>query len=158
MGMVIQHMASTQIAVDKQQDSLKKLKQASERLSSGYRINRAADDAAGLAVSEKLRSIRRGLRQGLRNIEDGIGFVRTVEGASQEIHNMLHRLKELAVQSANGTYDDDVDREALDLEYQQILDEIDQMTDNADFNGVPLFEKHLSAFEMNEAMCATIPP
>lgn len=150
MGMVIQHMASTQIAVDKQQDSLKKLKKASERLSSGYRINRAADDAAGLAVSEKLRSIRRGLRQGLRNIEDGIGFVRTVEGASQEIHNMLHRLKELAVQSANGTYDDDVDREALDLEYQQILDEIDQMTDNADFNGVPLFEKHLSAFEMNE--------
>ncbi len=150
MAMVIQHMLTTQIAVDKQKNSLSKLKKASERLSSGYRINRSADDAAGLAVSEKLRSIRRGLRQGLRNIEDGIGFVRTVEGASQEIHNMLHRLRELAVQSCNGTYDDDVDREAMDLEYQEILDEIDQITDNADFNGVPLFEKHLSAFEMNE--------
>ncbi len=150
MGMVIQHMITTQIAIDKQKNSTNKLKKASERLSSGYRINRAADDAAGLAVSEKLRSIRRGLRQGLRNIEDGISYVRTVEGASQEIHNMLGRLKEIAVEAANGTYDDDVDREALDLEYQQILDEIDQMTDNADFNGVPLFEKHLPAFEMNE--------
>ncbi len=150
MGMVIQHMVTTQIAIDKQKNSNNKLKKASERLASGYRINRAADDAAGLAVSEKLRSIRRGLRQGLRNIEDGISYVRTVEGASQEIHNMLGRLKELAVEAANGTYDDDVDREALDLEYQQILDEIDQMTDNADFNGIPLFEKHLSAFEMNE--------
>ncbi len=150
MGMVIQHMITTQIAIDKQKNSTNKLKKASERLSSGFRINRAADDAAGLAVSEKLRSIRRGLRQGLRNVEDGISYVRTVEGASQEIHSMLHRLREIAVQASNGTYDDDVDREALDLEYQQILDEIDQMTDNADFNGVPLFEKHLSAFEMNE--------
>ncbi len=150
MGMVIQNMMSTQLAADKQKSSLNKLKKASERLSSGYRINRASDDAAGLAVSEKLRSIRRGLKQGLRNIDDGIGFIHTVEGASQEIDNMLHRLKELAVQAANGTYDDAVDREAIDLEYQQILDEIDQMTDNADFNGVPLFEKHLSAYEMNE--------
>ncbi len=150
MGMVVQHMLTTQFAVDKQKNSLSKLKKASERLSSGYRINRAADDAAGLAVSEKLRTIRRGLRQGLRNIEDGIGYVRTVEGASQEIHNMLHRLKELAVQAANGNYDDETDRPAIDLEYQQILDEIDHITANSDFNGVPLFDKHLSAYELNE--------
>ncbi len=150
MGMVVQHMPSTQFALDKQGNSLSKLKKASERLSSGYRINRAADDAAGLAVSEKLRSIRRGLRQGLRNIEDGIGYLRTVEGASQEIHHMLDRLKEIAVQAVNGNYDDDIDRQAMDLEYQQILDEIDQITSNSDFNGVPLFEKHLSAYEYNE--------
>lgn len=150
MGLVIQNMITTQYALDKQSESLKKLKKSSERLSTGYRINRAADDAAGLAVSEKLRSIKRGLRQGLRNIDDGISFVRTVEGASQEIHNILQRLKEIAVQAENGTYDDAVDRKALDLEYQQLLDEIDQMTDNADFNGVPLFEKHLSAYEKVE--------
>ena len=149
MGLVIRHMSTTQFVIDNQLSTNKKQKKASERLSSGYRINRAADDAAGLAVSEKLRSIRRSLRQGLRNIDDGINYVRTVEGASQEIHNMLQRLKELAVESCNGTYDD-LDRDAMDLEYQQILDEIDQLTGTADFNGVPLFEKHLSAFEMNE--------
>ncbi len=149
MSLVIRHMSSSQQVIDAQLSTDKKRKKASERLSSGYRINRAADDAAGLAVSEKLRSIRRGLKQGLRNIDDGINYVRTVEGASQEIHNMLHRLKELAVESCNGTYSD-LDRAAMDLEYQQILDEIDQITGTADFNGVPLFEKHLSAFEMNE--------
>lgn len=149
MAMVIRHMSSTQQVIDAQLSTDRKRKKASERLSSGYRINRAADDAAGLAVSEKLRAIRRGLRQGLRNIDDGINYVRTVEGASQEIHNMLQRLKELAVESCNGTYDD-LDRDAMDLEYQQILDEIDQITSTADFNGVPLFEKHLSAFEKNE--------
>ncbi len=149
MGLIIRNMGSTQQVIDAQLSTERKRKKASERLSSGYRINRAADDAAGLAVSEKLRSIRRSLRQGLRNIDDGINYVRTVEGASQEIHNMLVRLKELAVESCNGTYDD-LDRDAMDLEYQQILDEIDQITSTADFNGVPLFEKHLSAFEMNE--------
>lgn len=149
MALVIRHMSTTQYVIDNQLSTDKKFKKASERLSSGYRINRAADDAAGLAVSEKLRSIRRSLRQGLRNIDDGINYVRTVEGASQEIHNMLQRLKELAVESCNGTYDD-LDRDAMDLEYQQILDEIDQITGTADFNGVPLFEKHLSAFEKNE--------
>lgn len=147
MGMIIQHMHSTQYLVDKKSSSNSKLKKAAERLSSGYRINRASDDAAGLAVSEKLRTIRRGLCQGLRNIDDGINYSRTVESASQEMHNMLHRLKELAIQSANGTYDDEVDRAALDLEYQAIIDEIDQMTDTAHFNEVPLFDKHLSEYE-----------
>lgn len=150
MGLVIQNMGAAQFALDKQAESVKKLKKSYERLSTGHRINRAADDAAGLAVSEKLRAINKGLRQGLRNIDDGISYIHTVEGASQEIHNMLHRLKELSVQAANGTYDDGVDREALDLEYQELLDEIDQLTDNADFNGIPLFEKHLSAYEMAE--------
>ncbi|MGN1119344.1 MAG: flagellin [Oscillospiraceae bacterium] len=129
--------------------STKALAEATKRLSSGYRINSAADDAAGLAVSEKLRSIDRGLRQGLRNINDGINYTCSVDGASQTIHDMLHRLKEIAVEAANGTYDS-VDRDALDLEYQQLVKEIGQITDTADFNGLPLFEKHLEAYGMVE--------
>lgn len=128
-----------------------KLAQATQRLSSGYRVNSAADDAAGLAVSEKLRAIDRGLRQGMRNINDGISYIDTVDGAAQEMNNMLHRMKELAVEAANGTYSD-IDREALDLEYQQLIDEIGQMTDTAEFNGIPLFERHLPEYEKNEGV------
>ena len=80
-----------------------KLAQASRRLSSGYRVNSAADDAAGLAISEKLRAIDRGLRQGQRNINDGISYLDTVDGCAQELHDMLHRMKELAVEASNDT-------------------------------------------------------
>lgn len=123
-----------------------KLAQASQRLASGNRINSAADDAAGLAISEKLRAIDRGLRQGLRNTSDGINYLDTVDGCAQEMNNMLHRLKELAVESANGT-NSRLDRDALDLEYQQILEEFANISDSAHFNGIPLMEKHLSEYE-----------
>ena len=156
--MIIQHMHSMQNVLDRSKTSNNKLKKAAERLSSGYRINRSSDDAAGLAVSEKLRNIRRGLLQGLRNIDDGVNYSRTVESAAQEMHNMLHRMKELAIEAANGTYDDDVDREAIDLEYQAIIDEIDQMSDTAHFNGVPLFEKHLSAYEKADGVVVHTEP
>ncbi len=122
------------------------LAKASRRLSSGYRVNSAADDAAGLAVSEKLRAIDRGLRQGLRNVTDGINYLDTVDGCAQEINNMLHRMKELAVEAANGTYDE-LDRKALDLEYRQLVSEIGQISDSAEFNGLPLFERHYSEYE-----------
>lgn len=125
-----------------------RLAQASRRLSSGYRVNSAADDAAGLAISEKLRAIDRGLRQGQRNINDGISYLDTVDGCAQELHDMLHRMKELAVEAANGTLSR-VDREALDLEYQQLIEEIGQITDSAEFNGVPLFEKHYPEYELD---------
>lgn len=151
-------MHSMQNVLDRSKTSNNKLKKAAERLSSGYRINRSSDDAAGLAVSEKLRNIRRGLLQGLRNIDDGVNYSRTVESAAQEMHNMLHRMKELAIEAANGTYDDDVDREAIDLEYQAIIDEIDQMSDTAHFNGVPLFEKHLSAYEKADGVVVHTEP
>ncbi len=128
-----------------------RLAKATKRLSSGYRINSAADDAAGLAVSEKLRSIDRGLRQGLRNISDGINYIDTVDGASQQVHNMLHRMKEIAVEAANGTLSR-VDRDALDLEYQQLIDEIGQTADTAEFNGIPLFERHYPEYEKDEGV------
>lgn len=128
-----------------------KLAQATHRLSSGYRVNSAADDAAGLAISEKLRAIDRGLRQGLRNINDGISYIDTVDGAAQELNSMLHRMKEIAVEAANGNYDD-IDRSALDLEYQQLIDEIGQISDSAEFNGIPLFERHYPEYEKDEGM------
>lgn len=134
------------ITANRMSEAQSKLAQASRRLSSGYRVNSAADDAAGLAISEKLRAIDRGLRQGQRNINDGISYLDTVDGCAQELHDMLHRMKELAVEASNDTLSR-LDREAIDLEYQQLIDEMDQITDSAEFNGMPLFEKHLPEYE-----------
>lgn len=108
---------------------------ASEKLSSGYRINSAADDAAGLAISEKMRSQLRGLKQSVRNSQDAINLVQTFEGALDGSTSILQRCKELAVQSANGNYDNDDDRAAIQLEYDQLCGEIDHIADT-DFNGV----------------------
>ena len=84
-----------------------------EKLSSGYKINRAGDDAAGLAISEKMRAQISGLKQAQSNVKDGISLVKTAEGALQEVQDMLNRVTTLATQSANGTYDNDVDRNNL---------------------------------------------
>ncbi len=110
------------------------LKKASEKLSSGYRINRAGDDAAGLAISEKMRSQIKGLNQAKRNAQDGISMIQTFEGAAQETHTILQRMKELATESANGTYDNATDRDAIQLEFDQLNDELNQLADT-DFNG-----------------------
>lgn len=107
-----------------------------EKLSSGYRINRAGDDTAGLAISEKMRAQISGLDQAYENVEDGINLIKTGEGAMQEIHDMLHRLKELSVQSANGTYDDEVDREAIQEEVDALILEVDRISDSTNFNGI----------------------
>ncbi len=125
--------------------TLSKMATSTRRLNSGYRINSAADDAAGLAVSEKIRSMDKGLQQGLRNISDGRNFLATQDSAEQVINDSLHRLKEIAVEAANGT-ESRVDREALDLEYQQILDEIGDITSTGDFNGMPLFDQHMPEY------------
>ena len=111
------------------------LKKASEKLASGYRINRAGDDAAGLAISEKMRSQIKGLNQAVRNSQDGINMIQTYEGAAQESHNILRRMKELASEAANGTYQNEVDRDAVQLEFNQLNDELNQIADT-DFNGV----------------------
>ncbi len=111
------------------------LKKSSEKLSSGYRINRAGDDAAGLAISEKMRSQIKGLNQAVRNSQDGINMIQTFEGAAQESHSILQRMKELADESANGTYQSEVDRDAIQLEFDQLNDELNQIADT-DFNGV----------------------
>jgi flagellin len=108
---------------------------AMERLSSGLRINRAGDDASGLAVSEKMRSQIRGLNQAERNIQNGISFIQTTEGYLQEGQDILHRMRELAVQSANGIYTDE-DRMQIQVEVSQLVDEINRIASHAQFNGM----------------------
>ncbi len=135
MGMVVQHNMNALNAYNKLNTNVAGLKKSSEKLSSGYRINRAGDDAAGLAISEKMRSQIRGLTQAKRNSQDGISMIQTFEGATQESHSILQRMKELASESANGTYQNDVDRDAIQLEFNQLNDELDQIADT-DFNGV----------------------
>jgi flagellin len=106
-----------------------------EKLSSGMRINRGGDDASGLAVSEKLRSQIRGLNQAGRNIENGISFIQTTEGYLQETHDIIHRVRELAVQSANGIYTDE-DRMQIQVEVSQLVDEVNRIASHAQFNGM----------------------
>jgi flagellin len=106
-----------------------------EKLSSGMRINRAADDASGLAVSEKLRAQIRGLNQAERNIENGVSFIQTTEGYLQESQDILHRLRELSVQSANGIYSQE-DRMQIQVEVSQLVDEINRIASHAQFNGM----------------------
>jgi flagellin len=106
-----------------------------EKLSSGMRINRAGDDASGLAVSEKLRSQIRGLNQAERNIQNGVSFIQTTEGYLQETQDILHRLRELSVQSANGVYTDE-DRMQIQVEVSQLVDEINRIASHAQFNGM----------------------
>ncbi|MCI8464963.1 MAG: flagellin [Lachnospiraceae bacterium] len=116
-----------------------KLGKSLEKLSSGYRIVRAGDDAAGLAISENMRSQIAGLDQAMRNADDGIGMVNTGEGALQEVHAMLHRLETLAIESANGTFDD-VARENVELEKKEIMEEIDRICGSTSFNENDLFD------------------
>jgi len=108
-----------------------------EKLSSGMRINKAGDDASGLAVSEKLRSQIRGLNQAGRNIENAISFIQTSEGYLQESQDILHRMRELAVQSANGIYSDE-DRMQIQVEVSQLVDEVNRIAEHAEFNGMKL--------------------
>ncbi len=116
-----------------------------EKLSSGYKINRAGDDAAGLAISEKMRAQITGLNAAQKNVKDGISLVKTAEGDMQEIQDMLNRMDYLATQSANGTYDDPVDRKNLQKEVDALRSEIDRIADSANFNGINLLDGSQSA-------------
>ena len=116
-----------------------------EKLSSGYKINRAGDDAAGLAISEKMRAQITGLNAAQKNVKDGISLVKTAEGAMQEIQDMLNRMDYLATQSANGTYDDEVDRYNLQKEVNQLKSEINRIAESANFNGIKLLDGSLDA-------------
>ena len=117
-----------------------KLKKSLEKLSSGFRIVRAGDDAAGLAISEGMRSRINGLNQAMKNIDDGIGLTNVGDGALTEVHSMLQRLKTLALKSANGTYDQS-NRETLNMEKDQILEEIDRIGSTTKFGGISLFSR-----------------
>ena len=117
-----------------------KLKKSLEKLSSGFRIVRAGDDAAGLAISEGMRSRINSLNQAMRNIDDGIGLTNVGDGALTEVHSMLQRLKTLALKSANGTYDQS-DRETLNMEKDHILEEIDRIGSTTKFGEISLFSR-----------------
>ena len=119
-----------------------------EKLSSGYKINRAGDDAAGLAISEKMRAQITGLNKAQDNAKDGISLVQTAEGALTEVHDMLNRMVELATQSANGTYDDDVDRKNLQAEVTALVSEIGRISSSANFNGIELLDGSASALTL----------
>ena len=108
-----------------------------EKLSSGYRINRAADDAAGLAISEKMRAQIGGLAQAQRNAQDGVSLVQTAEGALNEVHSMLQRVRDLKVQYLNGTLDAD-DKKSIVAEVTQLADEIGEIASKTEFNGINL--------------------
>ena len=114
-----------------------KIAKSMERLSSGYRINRAADDAAGLSISERMRSQINGLAQANRNIQDGVSMVQTAEGNLDEVHSMLQRVRELAVQYKNGTLST-ADQNAIQTEVNQLASEIERIGSSAKFNGISL--------------------
>ena len=118
-----------------------------EKLSSGLRINRAGDDAAGLAISEKMRSQIRGLNQASRNAQDGISMIQTAEGALSETQAIGQRMRELAVQSANGTYTDE-DRALINQEFEQLKSEIDRIANDTEFNGNKVLNGNLSGKEI----------
>jgi flagellin len=132
-SMIINHNVSADFANRALAQTGRQVEKSIEKLASGLRINRAGDDASGLAVSETLRSQIRGLRQAQRNAFDSISFIQTAEGSLQEVHSILHRLRELAVQSANAVYSEQ-DRNLLQIEVSQLIQEIDRIAETTEFN------------------------
>ena len=128
-----------------------RLNQSLERLSSGLRINRAADDAAGLAISEKMRAQIRGLSVAMRNAQDGISLIQTAEGAINEVHSMLQRMRELAVQAANETYTSS-DRMEIQKEIDQLKDEINRISNSTEFNTRKLLDGSSSAIVSSDRL------
>ena len=133
--MVINHNMSSMYSNRTLGVSSDQLQNNIERLSSGQRINRAGDDASGLAVSEKMRSQIRGLNQANRNIQNGVSFIQSTEGYLQETTDILQRIRELAVQSSNGIYSDE-DRMQIQVEVSQLVSEVDRIASQAQFNGM----------------------
>jgi flagellin len=131
--MIINHNISALFSSRQLFETGMQLDKSMEKLSSGMRINRAGDDASGLAVSEKMRSQIRGLLQAQRNAQDGISWIQTAEGALTEVHNVLHRQRELAIQAANGIYTIQ-DRDMIDVEVRQLTDEINRIATQTRFN------------------------
>lgn len=143
MGMVVQHNLPAQNAQNKLNVNVAGTKKSTEKLSSGLKINRAGDNAAGLAISEKMRAQTRGLKQATNNANDGISLIQTAEGGLNETHAILQRMRELAVQSANGTYQNKTDREAMSLEVERLKSEVDRISDATEYNGIKLLDGSL---------------
>ncbi|MDR2900532.1 MAG: flagellin, partial [Treponema sp.] len=135
--MIINHNLSAMFADRSLKVTQGSLEKNMEKLSSGLRINRAGDDASGLAVSEKMRSQIRGLNQASQNAQNGISFIQTAEGYLQETQDIMQRIRELAVQSSNGIYSSE-DRMQIQVEVSQLIDEVDRIASHAQFNGMNL--------------------
>ncbi|MDR1957047.1 MAG: flagellin [Treponema sp.] len=135
--MIINHNLSAQYANRNLGITQGEIAKNIERLSSGQQINKAGDDASGLAVSEKFRGQIRGLNQAERNIQNGVSFIQTAEGYLQETQDILHRIRELSVQSANGIYTTE-DRTQIQVEVSQLVDEINRVASHAQFNTLPI--------------------
>lgn len=139
MSLGVQNNLSAVKANNKAKISLSGIKKSAEKLSSGLQINRSADNASGLAVSEKMRSQIRGLSQAANNVNDGISLIQTAEGGLNETHAALQRMRELSVQASNGTYQES-DREAIQLELNALQSEIDRIAKSTEYNGIPLLD------------------
>ena len=153
--MRIQHNIMAMNAYRNYTNNVSAMKSNLEKLSSGYKINRAGDDAAGLAISEKMRAQITGLETAQKNAKDGISLVQTAEGALTEVHDMLNRMVELATQSANGTYDNTTDRAQLQKEVDQLKSEINRIADSANFNGIKLLDGSMAKTDAIEGSTST---
>ena len=147
MGLRIQNNVEAFNAHRQLSGTASKAAKAMEKLSSGYRVNRAADDAAGLAISEKMRAQIGGLAQAQRNAQDGISLVQTAEGALTEVHSMLQRVRDLKVQYANGTNSSD-DKDAIAAEVYQIAQEVGDIVSDTKFNGTAVFGATSFSFQV----------
>lgn len=146
MGMVVQHNISALNANNAMTRNVSGLGKSTEKLSTGYQINRAADNAAGLAISEKMRSQIRGLSQATNNANDAISLIQTAEGGLQETEDILQRMRELSVQSANGTYTDE-DRQQIQYEVDALKAEVDRIAESTEYNEMKLLDGHLGGSE-----------
>ena len=153
--MVINHNMSAMFAQRELKVTNNELQNNIEKLSSGMRINRAGDDASGLAVSEKMRAQIRGLNQASRNAENGISFIQTTEGYLQESQDILHRMRELAVQSSNGIYSAE-DRMQIQVEISQLVDEVDRIASHAQFNGMNMLTGRFAHQEGENTVTASM--
>ena len=153
--MIINHNMSAIFAHRQQKFNSWAIDKDMEKLSSGLRINRAGDDASGLAVSEKMRSQIRGLRRAEKNAMDGISFIQTTEGYLQETQDMIQRLRELAVQASNGIYSDE-DRMQIQVEVSQLIDEVNRIASHAQFNGMNLLTGRFARFSGENVVTASM--
>jgi len=149
--MIINHNMSAQYANRQLGVQGAELNKSIEKLSSGMRINKAGDDASGLAVSEKMRGQIRGLNQAESNIQNGISFIQTTEGYLQETQDILHRLRELSVQSANGIYSSE-DRAQIQVEVSQLIDEVNRIASHAQFNGMNMLQGSFARGAENDGL------
>ena len=155
--MIIQHNIAAANAYRNMKSNRSGLSKNLEKLSSGYRINRSADDAAGLAISEEMRAKINGLNQAEMNVDDGIGLIQTADGAMTEIHAMLERGVTLSTQAANGTYND-VSRSAIQKELDELGGEIDRIFESTDFNGIKVLQgQHMTLRDGERRVVGTLP-